>query len=140
MKKFPCIITQGQLIMPDKEALKDYLKTIEGKREFILGTPKELRSLAQNNYWWACMTELGKHIGYNNEQMSAIVKDHLGWYEDFFDKLNNKTTRLYQSSADWTKKEFAENTEHLRQFGDEQGCYLPTPDEYLNFNTEAAEK
>lgn len=93
---------------------------------------KITRSNAQNRYWWKCMSILANELGYTPDQMSLLVKDYFKWYEEFVNKRTGEVFKVYQSSADWNKQKFSENTEHLLRFGDEQGIHLLTPEEYFN--------
>ncbi len=76
------------------------------------------------------MSILGEHLGYDNEEMSIVLKDHFGWYEEF--EANGEIKRKYQSSAKWNKQLFSMRTEMLLRFASENDCYIQTPEEYFN--------
>lgn len=90
------------------------------------------RSRAQNDYWWVCMTILANEIGYTKEQISILIKNHFKWYTEFVNKKTGEVLKEYQSSANWNKKEFSENTEHLLRFAWEHGIQIQTPEEFFN--------
>lgn len=76
------------------------------------------------------MSILGKEFGYKEKQMSILVKDELKLYEEFANKKTGEIHRIYESSSDWNKSEFADNTDSLIQFASELGVRIMTPEEY----------
>lgn len=92
----------------------------------------EPRSLNQNNYWWLCMSIIGKEVGYTAEQMSLLIKEQFNWYEEFPNRKTGEVHKIYESSAKWSKKQFAINTELVLQFASDYNIKLLTPEEFFN--------
>lgn len=78
------------------------------------------------------MTIIGNELGYTPAQMSLLIKDHFNWFEEFPNRKTGEVHKIYESSADWSKKRFAINTELVLRFAAEYNIKLLTPEEFFN--------
>jgi hypothetical protein len=92
----------------------------------------ESRTTAQNNYWWKCMTIIGDELGYRPYEISTLLKDEFGWFDLVVNKKTGAGLKAYESSANWSKKQFSINTEILIQWANEHGIRVETPEEFYN--------
>jgi hypothetical protein len=92
------------------------------------------RTSLQNRYFHAICTILGNDLGYTVDEMKIVIKRHLEWMQY---KVNGQTFLRSSSSLDTI--EFTDLIDFTRSTGQDNGCYLPTPDEYYQ-NTFEIEK
>ena len=110
----------------DQKKAQTYLgKLIEKQSKIELKEYKEPRSNRQNRYFHAICAILGNDLGYTVDEMKIVIKRNLEWM--IYQK--NGVTFL-RSSADLDTKEFTDLIDFTRSIGEENGCYLPTPDEF----------
>lgn len=86
----------------------------------------EQRTGAQNRYVHVIFAILGDYTGNTIEEVKQIVKPEFGRHA-IYEKDGRKFLR---STASWNKMECLEFIDWYRQFCMEQGCYIPTPEEY----------
>ena len=84
------------------------------------------RTLSQNRYFHVCSTILSDYSGYTVPEMKIIIKDKI----DFMSYVKGGH-RFYVSSADLDKMQFIELVDYVRSFGESNGCYIPTPEEFI---------
>jgi hypothetical protein len=88
----------------------------------------EKRTIKQNSYVHKLFTLAGTHFGYTTDEMKVLVKRILGYTylkdgNEYFTKTSNMDT-----------KELTEFIDRLRNWSSEQGCYLPSADEFGDNN------
>ena len=133
MKTGNLTIKDGNLT--DNGLLKATLDLKDGEYEWYIGKASEMRSGKQNRYWWLCMEIMGKEIGYKKKAMSTEIKKHFHWYETHTNKKTGEVEKDFESSRDWSKKEFSDNIDQLILLAADYGITLPDPKEYFNENT-----
>lgn len=85
------------------------------------------RTRDQNAYFHVCMAILGDYAGYTIDEMKIIIKDQLE-----FMTYEKNGHRFYVSTADLDKELFTKLIDFTRSFGENHGCYIPTPDQYYH--------
>jgi len=114
-------IEKGRLKLNEQHSFRTFINAQKDRSiELILRSPKKIRSLQQNKYYWvAIVTPLANHLGYSADEMHGILK-----YE-FAKKLDTNTT------TDMTTIEFSEfYIKWIRDWSlSEHNTYLPEPDE-----------
>lgn len=123
-------IKEGQF---DKgRAVRKLFVENDGKEVAVtIQEPKDIRTLQQNKYFHKCCSILGNEIGYTVEEMKVILKKEFGMYDEVHDKKTGEVLINWKSTADLTKKDFAELTENLLRFAAEQGVVIQTPEEFF---------
>lgn len=116
-----------------KRAKMYFEKLINDSAKIELKKFAKKRTLQQNAYFHCACTILSDFSGYTVEEMKLIIKDKLEFMN--YDKGGH---HFYRSSADLNKEEFMILVDYTRGFGQDQGCYIPTPQEYYEsqFDTE----
>ena len=113
-------------ISKEKQLAERYFKKLcESGARIELKKFHSSRSLNQNNYFHVCCKILSDYSGYTVDEIKLIIKDDLE-----FMKYQKGGHQFYRSSADLDKAEFGDLVDYVRGFGESNGCYLPTPDEY----------
>ena len=126
---FYCKIEKGKFSEFNHKTFHDEITKLEGKRVEVKITSKNIRSIAQNRWWWGCMQILHTHTGFSTEEMHEICKFM------FLKKsiVNKETGELYDiigSTAKLTKFEFSETIEKVIKWAAESlKCVLPYPEE-----------
>jgi hypothetical protein len=85
------------------------------------------RSLAQNNYYWSCITLIGEELGYTKEELHEIMLDMFAPIMTYRD-LNNKPKQRKIRSSEMSTKEMSEYMNHIDRFAAEQNIILPQPE------------
>ena len=106
------------------KAKSRFQKLVEKRAKIEIKEYKALRSLSQNSYWHLACGILGDYAGYTIDEMKIILKDQLDFMT--YEKNGHK---FYKSSAELDTAEFTKLVDFTRAFGDQHGCYIPTPDE-----------
>lgn len=102
----------------------------EGKK-IELTEIKKRRSLNQNGYYHICVNLFAIEFGWT----MAEAKDELKKLCPFmlYEKENKKTgekVKFYKQTSIMDSKELTDYIEWIRNFSSQQGCYIPTPEEY----------
>lgn len=99
----------------------------------LLKAVDETRSLRQNAYYWQSLSTVQQHMREHFELDHAPEV----WHELFKSKfaiptvteVNGETVKVYRSTKDMTKKEFAEYMEKVADYcAVEYGCAIPPPE------------
>ena len=112
----------------DRNKAQAYFKKLCDKKAKIeLKEFYAKRTLDQNAYFHVCVSMFADFSGYTNEEMKTMLKREFG---DFmiYDKNGHKFLR---SSAELDKMEMIEFVDWIRRLAAEQGCYIPTSEEYI---------
>ena len=83
------------------------------------------RSLPQNSYLHVCLSLYGIHFGYTLNEAKTDLKRNYGLV---YEKCGKKYLR---STANLDSKELTEFIEYIREVAGQNGCYIPTSEEYL---------
>lgn len=135
MKRFPITIEQGKLNIPDLAGFKQYIKSIEGKRELMIGTAYEVRTAQQNKYLHLAIGLIAKETGDSIEVEKIRMKHELGMYEIV--EIEGKQLFNWKSTAKLSKQDFSVFTNHILQRADFLGIKVLTPEEYFQMLAEA---
>jgi hypothetical protein len=87
---------------------------------------KKTRTLSQNSYLHVCITLFAIESGNHLDDAKQLLKRACHFMHTF-DGENTKTKR----TRDLDTKQMTEFIEWIRRFASMQGCYIPTPDEYI---------
>lgn len=105
---------------------KTYLETLIKKGSKIeLKQYRPKRTNRQNAYFHVCCGLLSDYSGYTIDEVKKIIKDQLE-----FMKYEKGGHIFYRSSSDLDTLEFTKLVDHTRSFGEDHGCYIPTPEQY----------
>ena len=74
--KFAGKVEKGKLTLDDLFAFKDYLKEIDGDVHLEIKSVEKVRSPQQNAYYRVIIRILSKELGYEEDEMHLIVKQH----------------------------------------------------------------
>lgn len=111
----------------ERELAKKYFDRLcESQSKIEIKKFHGARTLSQNKYFHVACTILSNYSGYTVDEMKLIIKNDLE-----FMTYNKGPHRFYRSSADLDKVEFIALVDHVRNFGQDNGCYIPTPEEYI---------
>lgn len=83
------------------------------------------RSLPQNSYLHVCLSLYGIHFGYTLNEAKTDLKRNYGLV---YEKGGKKYLR---STANLDSKELTQFIEYIRDVAGQNGCYIPTSEEYL---------
>ena len=119
--------------MDYKKAITYLKKLFERKDKIEIKKFQNKRTNLQNRYFHVACTILSDYSGYTVDEMKLIIKDKLEFMN--YDKGGH---HFYRSTADLNKELFIILVDYTRGFGQDQGCYIPTPQEYYEsqFDTE----
>ncbi len=111
----------------DRKRAGSYLaKLIEKQARIEIKKFIPKRTIQQNKYFHMACSILSDYSGYTVDEMKIIIKDQLE-----FMTYTKHGHRFYISSADLDKIAFIALVDYVRDFGEQHGCYIPTPAEYL---------
>jgi len=111
----------------DRKRAESYLaKLIEKQERIEIKKFVSKRTVQQNKYFHVACSILSDYSGYTVDEMKIIIKDQLE-----FMNYTKHEHKFYVSSADLDRIEFIALVDYTRNFGDQHGCYIPTPKEYL---------
>jgi len=96
------------------------------KQEF-----KVKRTVQQNKYLHKVFSIIAEHTGYGLNEVKVLMKHEFGLYEEIKNKKTGEILINYLSTADLSKKEFAEFTEKVINFAGSHGLNIQTPEQYF---------
>ena len=118
----------------DYKRVVTYLKKLfERKDRIEIKKFQEKRTNLQNRYFHVACGILSDWSGYTIDEMKIIIKTNLT-----FMTYRKGGHTFFVSTADLDKEEFILLVDYTRGFAQDQGCYIPTPEEYqqAQFETE----
>ena len=87
---------------------------------------KPVRTLSQNSYLHVCITLFAIEFGYNLKDAKQHLKRKCSFmHEGEGEGVRTKLTRSLDT------KQLIEFIEWIRTYASQQGCYIPTPEEYI---------
>ncbi len=92
---------------------------------------KNKRTLSQNRYLHKIIGIMADAIGYSHAEMKQLLKDKFGLYDEAVNKRTGEVFRVYHSTANLSRKDFADFTEKIIILGNSYGINLMTPSEYF---------
>lgn len=108
-----------------KRATAYLAKLIEVGKVAEVREVKEKRSTEQNAYWHVCCGLIGDHCGYTTAEVKILIKRQLEW---MVYRVNGEP--FLRSSTDLNTAEFSALVDFTREYGDQAGCYVLTPEEF----------
>jgi hypothetical protein len=91
------------------------------------------RSLNQNSYLHVCLSlyaiNFGEHLEDVKKKVYKILCNRALFIEHI--QINEETFLNIKSSAKLTTDEMTLSIERFRNFASQNGCYIPTPEEYM---------
>lgn len=94
---------------------------------------EEAKSDPQRKYFYAILNIFRLDFGWTLEEAKTYVKRKTGFY---YEKNGEK---FIKSISDATMEEMSEMIEKFRNLSAEQGCYLPSSEEYLSGSSDIDE-
>ena len=91
---------------------------------------KVKRSLQQNKYLHKIFSLMADHTGYSLSEIKTLMKHEFGFYEEVTNKKTGEVLINYLSTADLSKKEFADFTEKVVMFANKHGLNILSPEEF----------
>ena len=80
---------------------------------------KPIRSLSQNDRYWAMLQVLGDYLGYTSEELHDLLKFK---YLTYTKEIAGQPVTLTRSTADLTTEEFMEYNNQVERFANQYGC------------------
>ena len=102
-------------------------KLLKDRKQIELKGLQKLRSISHNSYLHVVIDIYAIHFGYTSDEAKISLKRMCGFmvYEKNGEKFLKKTSKMNDSELspfiDWIRNKSAQN-----------GCYIPTPEEYLS--------
>lgn len=78
----------GQLMLDKKALNRDIELLPDGEYKLIIEPVHDLKLEALKRYYFACIDDLGRHLGYTRQEMRALVKEHLSWNDQTGEPLS----------------------------------------------------
>jgi hypothetical protein len=111
----------------DRNKLFSRLDALLKKSSIIeLKEVKKIRTLSQNAYLHVCITLFAIEFGYDLENAKHILKSACPFMHEFRDEI-----KIVKQTRKLNTKELTDFIEWIREFSAMQGCYIPTPNEYI---------
>ena len=107
------------------KAMTRFEALVEKGAKIELKEIRPTRSLPQNAYLHVCLSLYGIHFGYTLNESKTDLKRNYGLV---YEKSGKKYLR---STANLDSKELTEFIEYIRDVAGQNGCYIPTSEEYL---------
>lgn len=109
-------------------------KAKANKEKVTLTFYKGMRSDSQNGYQHALFAIYGIEFGEKMRDVKKYIYKRIVnpdiFKTEFIDKRTGEVLKDWKSTADLDTAETTTAIERFRNFSAENGCYLPTPDEY----------
>ena len=132
MKEF--FFTETKDGVPAPSAAKKLLEVMgrfEGRIRVTVEKKKNVRSIEQNRWMWACTAILAKELGYEKEEMHKIL-NYKFLLAEVVDEKTGEIFKYIKSTSELTTTEFGELMESMiRWAADTFGVVLPYPDQQM---------
>lgn len=119
--RFTGKIVNGKLTIHNLPAFQKWYQSLKGDVDIIVRKRRKDRTLAQNAYYWVCMTIIAEELGYLPEEIHDTFKSMF---------LVDRTGRLpvIRSTTRLNTMEFSEYFEKCAQEAARLDIVLPDPD------------
>jgi hypothetical protein len=114
----------------DKDRAISHIKALNIDKPWLVDIKpyKKNRSLAQNKLYWKWITCIGDSIGYESDELHAIMADK--FLHDEIVEYGGKQIKKDKSTSRLNTKEFTEYLEKIDRFAaSELGIVLPSPED-----------
>jgi hypothetical protein len=116
----------------DRKKAKVYFdKLMSGSGIIEIKKKQAKRSVSQNAYVHVCFTLFGIEYGLTIAESKTLLKRNCSFM--VYDKKGEKFLR---STSDLDKYEMTNFIDWIRNFAADHGCYIPTPEEYIENRVE----
>ena len=109
--KFTGTIKNGSLKLHDKDGFKRFIKDIDSDVWIDVKVAPKMRSSEQNGYYRTIIRQIGKHLGYDEDEMHDVVKQKFA----------------IQSTKELTKDDFSELLDRIIRFSATLGFVVQDP-------------
>jgi len=112
----------------DKDRAINHIKALNIDKPWLVDVKpyKKNRSLSQNKLYWKWITCIGDSIGYERDELHAIMADK--FLPDEIVEYGGKQIKKDKSTSRLNTKEFTVYLEHIDKFAAaELGIVLPSP-------------
>ena len=112
------------------DAIREALPLVDHKapHEILLRPYDKTRSLEANAAFHATLGEIARATGESAEDLKFQIKDAMGEYRERL--IGERTVRIYNTSADWSKKKMSEAMTRAEAMAGERGVRLTAPDNW----------
>jgi hypothetical protein len=104
-----------------------YAKLRTDGSKIELKVVRESRTLKQNAYLHVCITLFAIEFGYTIEEAKTDLKRYCSFMR--YEKNGNQ---YLKETRGLNTKELTEFIEWIRTYSAQEGCYIPTSEEYIN--------
>lgn len=114
----------------DKDRAIKYIQALNIDKPWAVDIKlyKKNRSLSQNKLYWKWITRIGDSIGYERDELHAIIADK--FLPDEIVEYGGKQIKKDKSTSRLNTKEFTEYLEKIDRFAAaELGIVLPSPED-----------
>lgn len=98
-------VTEGKLVLHEREKFHSYLQSLTGKVEMIVYKWRSKRTDRQNRYYWAYLRMISEETGYQEDELHELFK------QKFLDKRKikvlNEEIEMHPSTTKLTRAEMA---------------------------------
>lgn len=115
--------------------IQDYLPTLKKSRYCVsINKIKSVRSLQQNKYYWVLNKILSDELGYDKNELHAIIKFKF-LTKEMVDENTGEIYNYVGETHKLNKSEFSGFIAELQRWAAEKfNCYLPSAGEQLNID------
>ncbi len=116
----------------DKDMAISHIKALNIDKPWtvVIKPYKKNRSLSQNKLYWKWITCIGDEIGYERDELHAIMADK--FLPDEIVEYGGKQIKKDKSTSRLNTKEFTEYLEKIDRWAvTEMGIILPSPDDLI---------
>jgi hypothetical protein len=103
----------------------------KSKKVIELKEVKPIRSLSQNAYLHVCIALFGIEFGYHLEDAKQLLKRSCSFMHYLDAESNMHTVKTRELDT----KQLTDFIDYIRTFSSMQGCYIPSPEEYIENRT-----
>lgn len=89
------------------------------------------RTVQQNKFLHKVFSIIAEHTGYSLNEIKTLMKHEFGFCEEVKNKKTGEILINYLSTADLSKKEFADFTEKVINFAGSHGLNILSPEQYF---------
>jgi hypothetical protein len=116
---------------PEDSRVRDFLAFAKAKDKFIeLNIHRERRTNDQNRYLHVVFTIFGDEFGYSLDESKQLLKEMFLSYEKV--GKSGKTSKFFRKTSSLDTLEMTVFIEAVRKVASENGCFIPSPEDYYS--------
>lgn len=115
------------------QAISKFKNLLDKKARVEVKEIKPRRSLSSNAYYHVCVSLFAIEFGWTMQEAKDQLKKLCPFMR--YEKISKRTGKMvvfYKQTSLMDSKEMTEYIEWIRNYSNQNGCYLPTPEEYYN--------